>query len=1533
MPDLNVRVFSQLKSGTAGTYTGDAYLSGIANSDLRTNSVLIQAGGLHFNNGIARNLTIDTDAQVNLGASFDTNGPGAAVANTVILGGSILNNGTLDFNAGGTTATNGKPANLTITGSQTANLTGPTGVLTKLSTLTLNKGTGRTALLNIDVAGTLTTPNSGWLTLTNGTLRFAKAGGTLNIHNAESPYVITDNAGLTVEGSGATVTVATGATAASDLKLAGEVRVLQGTLNVGATTGVGSDLEYASAGAPTLKVTTGTLYVNGQIRRSVNNLDGSLRFDQSGGTINIDGQGAAAAQNNERGLFEVQGPKSIFRMSGGVLNLRRSNGRPTIAADLYLAPDSTVVSAGTVVLGNAAAGVGNVTISVDSSVPLYDLRVETGANGTNMNTGLHTGVLPLTLLGSLTIGNNFSFLNANGLPLNIYQNLVNSNPSTSTALNVGGFQPITTTQTTSFLGSVTQSITGTASNQTVFGSLTMNTQTNSKLQLNGTVRTAGTLTMNKGIFDDNGFTLTALGDVLNSTTHISSGSGSIVLMGVANQNIGGNGTGRFGNLTLNNSLGATTTANQEITNVLTLTSGVFGIGSNLLLLSNPAATAVTGDATRFIRTNGIVADLGVRKSYATGATAFNFPVGTGAKYTPVQMNLTANSTAGTITVQPVDKPHPSTTDPANKELKYYWKVSSAGLSSPTVDKVFAYVASDVNGTEANYKLGRFLNGVWTPTNGVAGSTVNTTAHTLTSNGTNAIDGDYTGGEASEFGAVPAFYSRNATAGLPAGAAWNSASTWTFNSDGSDSSPLPTVSPTVANPVVIRPNHLVFSTAPGLGAATLQLNGTLDLSTYAANNFNTVTGTGKLVIGSALFPAGNYAGFVAANTGTVDFNGKVQLPARDTYNNLILSGETSKLLSNLDLTINGTLLVTARTQVDNPSNQNITLASSTSGAVINGTFNLFDGNLTTAAALTSGSTGKLNLGAGIVATGTTLNILTGGIINQGSGLLSVGTSFSNAGTFNGNTGIVAVAKDLANSGSYNAGLGNLEVSGDLTNTATGNLMANGGEVNAGSIFSNAGSYTANSYNIVHATGEFVNLAGGSFDAGNSNIVLRNNFTNRGTFTQGMSLVQFITDANRFLTGGTTFFNLQKLGNSSLTLGASTNVRVANLMTIQNSVIFTGANTGNILYLDNGAVQPIVGNTLTSFVVGRLAITMPDAAGNSRVFPMGAGQRYRPVTIKNVGGSANAVVLVEIINGAPAGNVDGTLDNLSANRYYRIQLQSGTITNPTIQLSFNTDVMDEIVNVPGNLRVAKTTGPIGASTVWSTAGGAGVYSPDAPRGYTISAANQTAITNNTFFALASTNRVDNPLTGQAPLPVELISFSATRQGSAVQVAWATASEKNSAYFAVERSADGRAFNDLARVEAQGNSTARVDYGTLDRAPLSGTSYYRLRQVDRDGTTAYSKVATVRFESKAGVPALVAYPNPATGSGFQLATSNLAPAGGTVRVFDNVGRLVYNQTVAAGTAEATVQPTNPLASGMYFATWTTADGVKLTTKVSVE
>ena len=1585
MPDVNLRVYENLKTGVSTGTTGIVSLNGASARTLQVDNLLnVQYGTLRFANGTAQALVLNNDVQVDANATFDMSGGGVAVTtNTVAIAGSLTNNGKLDFNAA-------SKALLTFTGTGNTKLTGTNATApaaTNLYTLTVNKGSSRTPTLTVDVANALTTPFNNWLTLTNGTLSFEKAGGTLNIHDADTPFVLTDNAGLTVNNATATVNVATGngsvtntttpannTSATSDLKLAGELRALQGTLNVGTATGLGNDIEYAAAGAPTIRVTGGTLNVNGQIRRNVTNLDGSLRYEQTGGTVDVAGLRANVYQSNERGLFEVQGPKSIFRMSGGDLKLHRSNQKPSITtADLYLAPDSTVVTGGTVRLGNTAAGVGNVTISVNSAVPLYDLVVEAGANDTNTNTGLLAGTNALNLKGSLTLGtasNVTSFFNANSYAVNIDQNLVNNNTSPSPTLTTiipttytatqavtgAGFQPGTAAQTTTFTGKgpALQELKSIAGNLTLFGSLVVsNAQTNGTLQLGGNAQVAGTLTLTKGTLADNGKTLTVLGDVLNSATHTSTGTGSLTLGGTANQNVGGSGLGKFGNLTLNNTTGATTTANQEITNVLALTNGVLSIGSNLLALSNPAAGAIAGtfDNSRCIRTNGIVADLGVSKSFPSGASpAFTFPVGAAVvtKYTPVQLTVTASSSAGTITVQPIDLAHPSTTDNmAAKELSYYWKVSSTGLASPTVTQVFTYYdntpGNDVNGTEAMYKLGRFLNGAWVPaaTAGVGGiptSTVNTIANTLTNPGATYIDGDYTGGEPSEFGPVPTFYSRNSTAGTAGGADWTDPLAWTSNPDGTNPATVPTATPTLANPVVIRPGHLVTTTTAGRGAATLKLDGTLDLGANLANNFSTVNGTGKLRIGSAIFPAGNYTNFVAANTGTVEFTQAVQLPARDTYNNLTLSGTdatNTTRLTNLDLTINGAWTIAANTMVDNLTSQNITLTSATSGAAINGSLSLNDGKLTTGAAVTTGSSSTLTLGASPVVIGTSLT--NGGTINQGNGLVTVSTSLTNAGTYNAKagTGSIAVGTAFSNSGVYTAGTGDLDVTTTLTNTSTGRIRAGSGQVNAGTSLSNAGTYTATTNNLMHVNGDYSNLATGVFDAANSNVILRSNFTNAGTFTPGTSLVQFLTDVNRLLTGNTTFYDLQKLGTSSLTFGPGTDVHVADLMTIQNSVVYTGSANTNILYLDNTAVQPIVGQTLTSYVSGRLAIALPNEAGSIRVFPVGAGQRYRPVTIKlNGTGSFDPVVLVEIINGKPAGSVDASLSNLSANRYYRIQLLGkGTIDQPTVQLSFNTDVEDEKVNVPGNLRVAYASGPISSSTSWASAGGSGVFSPDSPRGYTTSGQFTTTIDANSFFALGSTNFVDNPLTGVAPLPVELAQFSAVRQGPAVQVAWATASEKNSDYFAVERSANGQYFNEIGRVDAHGSTTSRHEYGTLDKAPLAGLSYYRLRQVDRDGKFAYSPVATVRFDGNAATPALLAYPNPATGTGFQLAATNLAGAGGTVRLYDGVGRVIFTQTVAPGTAEITIQPTRALASGMYIATWTTLEGLKLTTKVAVE
>ncbi|GAB3590029.1 hypothetical protein GCM10027345_44460 [Hymenobacter daeguensis] len=170
----------------------------------------------------------------------------------------------------------------------------------------------------------------------------------------------------------------------------------------------------------------------------------------------------------------------------------------------------------------------------------------------------------------------------------------------------------------------------------------------------------------------------------------------------------------------------------------------------------------------------------------------------------------------------------------------------------------------------------------------------------------------------------------------------------------------------------------------------------------------------------------------------------------------------------------------------------------------------------------------------------------------------------------------------------------------------------------------------------------------------------------------------------------------------------------------------------------------------------------------------------------------------------------------------------------------------------------------------------------------------------------------LTGSAtPLPVELLAFTAAAQGNAVALAWRTASEKSSARFEVERSTDGRAFARIGERAAQGTTTSPTDYAFLDnQAPGSPSAqapiYYRLRQVDLDGTATYSPVRVVTAGGKVD---LALYPNPAREA---VAVTGL-PAGAAVTVLDALGR-----TVAAATAEAdgTARLTLPtgLAAGVY-------------------
>jgi hypothetical protein len=91
---------------------------------------------------------------------------------------------------------------------------------------------------------------------------------------------------------------------------------------------------------------------------------------------------------------------------------------------------------------------------------------------------------------------------------------------------------------------------------------------------------------------------------------------------------------------------------------------------------------------------------------------------------------------------------------------------------------------------------------------------------------------------------------------------------------------------------------------------------------------------------------------------------------------------------------------------------------------------------------------------------------------------------------------------------------------------------------------------------------------------------------------------------------------------------------------------------------------------------------------------------------------------------------------------------------------------------------------------------------------------------------------------PTPVELVSFSVRKEGNNAALQWTTASEQNASYFSVEKSDDAIHFAEIGMVNAQGTSSNLLTYGYEDKH-FNGTSYYRLKMIDKDGSYKYSGI----------------------------------------------------------------------------------------------
>ena len=167
---------------------------------------------------------------------------------------------------------------------------------------------------------------------------------------------------------------------------------------------------------------------------------------------------------------------------------------------------------------------------------------------------------------------------------------------------------------------------------------------------------------------------------------------------------------------------------------------------------------------------------------------------------------------------------------------------------------------------------------------------------------------------------------------------------------------------------------------------------------------------------------------------------------------------------------------------------------------------------------------------------------------------------------------------------------------------------------------------------------------------------------------------------------------------------------------------------------------------------------------------------------------------------------------------------------------------------------------------------------------------------------------------PLPVTLAEFTAQAAGRAARLSWRTASEQHNDHFEVERSRDGLSYVRIGTVAGAGTSTAAHDYAFADgeaAQPGGSTVYYRLRQVDTDGTATYSPTRTVGFGAAiANSVGFSLAPNPA-GQRVRLYLQTVAA--GQVRVLDLAGRVVLAQALAAD-ANVPALDLSSLPAGLY-------------------
>ena len=703
------------------------------------------------------------------------------------------------------------------------------------------------------------------------------------------------------------------------------------------------------------------------------------------------------------------------------------------------------------------------------------------------------------------------------------------------------------------------------------------------------------------------------------------------------------------------------------------------------------------------------------------------------------------------------------------------------------------------------------------------------------------------------------------------------------------------------------------------------SGTITGKVTSSGNNSRILGAGTTITGS-----------VTITAGTLIVN------AAKTAGSWILSGGT--LTNNAALTGAITVSGTATLNGNNSTVGAVTVTGGTltvSSAKTATSWTLSGGTLTNNVALTSSisSSGTSTLNGSNAAVGAVT--VTGGTLTVSTAKTASSWAMSGGNLTNSAniTGTITASQtgELAGSGTVAAVTvtgGVLTIAGNMTYSR---LTLNGGSANIGSSDPTGPVTISQSATITAASGgtiDALTISSGTLTIAGSNMGITTLTMSGGTLSLGSFVLaseNISITGNSTITGsGTGYIDANT---RTLTINGG-NLTLDNSDLIIDNLTFSSAHdisatNGGILSFNNSSGHTINNAAADRHVIGKIRVYLNDSSTNSNTYPLGDGLAYAPIflqangrdssgtNLSNPSGGFGTHYIDMVYTGSKNSNtnVDNTLPGSASGEEFWTVTRSAS--KPAAALTFrfsttNTGTTFSKTRINGTLDTAKLRTDIKVASFnlstqkWTAITTA--YSIVSAQNYI--AVTTSSIVPNTSFTIGSNNVRTAFIT---PLPVSLIDFSAKANDKNIEVKWSTASEKDNASFVVEKSIDGLVWSSVATVKGAKNSNVVNNYVVVDYKAVAGFQYYRLKQIDLDGTVNYSKAIAVNF-AKASTLNVNLFPNPAKDA-FNITTENNATGEVNIQILNSMGETVYNQVVEAGLVQ-TIDIASFI-SGVYYVT----------------